>query len=141
MELVKVQVALGGDRGNTVPKTVTIAELVVLRAIHGEEAVFDIEPTQPRTPEEVELTETGNSGEIERLKSVYGGALFEGKSLVAQLFPGVGARVPTTLAALDLPEELYKAISRVTAKTVAEPAPKRARKAAEPEAEAPGVME
>ena len=45
MQLARILLALGGDAGNTVPKTgITPSEIAVLRIIHGEESVKEIEP-------------------------------------------------------------------------------------------------
>src|SRR5690606_7686940 len=102
-------VALGGDRGNTVLKTgVTASEIAVLRAIHGDEAVFDIEPTGSK--------KVSHRAERERLFETYGH--MEGERRVAPaveaLFPGVAAVLIERIADLDLPEEFFKAERRVS---------------------------
>jgi len=134
METANIMLALGGDAGNTVPKYgVTVAEIAVLRLIHGESSVTDVEPVG-----EIERT---NRQELERLNLLFRrpeGA--EQRSPVATLFPGAGARVFTSLDELDIPEDFYKAETRVVAKKPAKkPAkatPKRqANKATEAEVE------
>lgn len=125
MQTANVIVALGGDSGNTVPKTaVTAAEIVVLRAIHGDEAVFDIEPASD--------IDRPNREERQRLVETYRARDHENRLIIDSLFPGAGARVPETLDELDLPEDFFKATSRA----VAPPAPKKAKKAAKPAAPA-----
>lgn len=109
MELANCMLALGGDRGYTVPKfNVTPAEIAVMCAIHGGDAVHDIAPTG-------ETTKRSKSEEIERLMFLYGKAKDEdGKLLVGKVFPG-GALSPMheTLADLGLPEDLFAVTDRV----------------------------
>jgi hypothetical protein len=120
MQTANVMVALGGDTGNTVPRAgVTAAEIAVLRSIHGDEAVFDIEPTGSITRD--------NREERRRLLETYPARDGENKLIVEQLFPGAAARVFEAIDELGLPEEFFKATGRVAA----EPAPKKTgRKAA-----------
>jgi|GEM_PF-2418693 len=108
MELANILLGLGGDHGNSVPKyAVTAAEIALLRAIHGEDAVYNILP----------LEKTGqqtNRQELNRLQALYGGARdAEGASIISKLYPGAGARVFETLEELELPEDLYVALTRV----------------------------
>ena len=99
-------VALGGDRGNTVPKKdITIAEIVALQAHHGDDAVFDIVPKDsinidPRM-------------ERARLRFMYRGMNAEGLSLVDEVFPGRGSpQLPLSFDDINLPEELFAAETR-----------------------------
>jgi hypothetical protein len=112
MEIANVLVALGGDTGNTVPKyEVTAAEVAVLRSIHGDQAVLDIEPTG--------TVERSNREERSRLKSLYGNARDGSQnSIVEMLYPGAAARVFETFEELELPEIFYKAEARVSKKPV-----------------------
>lgn len=110
MQTANVFVAIGGDKRNTVPKYgVTAAEVAVLRLIHGDDAVFDIEITG-----EVQRT---HRQEIGRLTEAYGRQEGERRSspAVAELFPGAAARVFETFDELEIPEELYIATGRKTA--------------------------
>lgn len=109
MEIANVIVSLGGDGGNTVPKFgVTAAEIAVLRAIHGEDAVHDIEPIGDKR--------VNNREELSRLKLIYGGAKDGNQNaFVDLLYPGIAARIFETLEELDLPEEFFKAETRVRA--------------------------
>jgi hypothetical protein len=127
MKLVNIMLAVGGGRDHSFPKEgVTAAEIAVLRAIHGEDAVFDIEPTDADAPGE-EGGLRSNREERARLVRKYGGAKDgEGQVIVAQLFPGAAARVFEEIDELGLPEEFFKALTRAKA----EPAPKKGKKAA-----------
>lgn len=111
MQTADVMVAVGGGRDNTVPKYgVTAAEIAVLRALHGPDAVFDIEPT-----EEVERT---NREELGRLRQEYGGAKDgDGQRVVDLLYPGAAARVFESFDELEIPEDFYKAEKRVSSKS------------------------
>jgi hypothetical protein len=116
MQTANVMVALGGDTGNTVPKYgVTAAEIAVLRSIHGNEAVFDIEP--------VGEVQRGHRDERQRLVEGYRSKDSDGKSIVEGLFPGAAARVFETLDELELPEELFKTTERMKAVADAPEAP------------------
>lgn len=122
MQTANILLALGGDPGNSVPKYgVTPAEIAVLRLIHGDESVTEVEPTG--------TIERKSREERSRLAELYGRQV-DGRFVsphVDALFPGVAARVFEDLDELDLPEEFYKAETRVTAKSKpkkqAEPAP------------------
>lgn len=117
MHKASILLAIGGDTGNTVPKhNVTPAEVAVLRHIHGDDAVTDIKPTG-------DLKRT-NREERQRLAEVYGRRDDKGRHVapaVDALFPGAATRVFETFDELDLPEELYKAATRV--KHTAQPEP------------------
>lgn len=112
MQLANIMLGVDG-RDTTVPKyEVTPSEIAVLRSIHGEDRVFDIEPAG-------ETARTGRQ-ELQRLRIVYGSAKDgEGNRIVDMLFPGLAARAFETLAELQLDEELFKPLARAKA----EPAP------------------
>jgi hypothetical protein len=106
MELANVIVALGNDKGNTVPKYgVTAAEIAVLCTIHGADAVFDIEPTG-------ETVERGHKEERDRLLEFYRAA-DGGKARVLDVYPGHMPVLHTHIADLGLPPEAFKATARV----------------------------
>ena len=119
MQYANIMLALGGDTGTTVPKTeVSASEIAVLRLIHGAEAVFDVEPVE--LDEDDERNDMSDREEIRRLNELYGRARVdtgEGTAVspVTALFPGAGAKAVTDLKELDIPEEFYKAKSRVSA--------------------------
>lgn len=115
MELATVLVAIGGNKGNTVPRyDVTPAEVMVLQRIHGDDSVFDIEPTGdvPRSSAE----------EMNRLVAIYRSAKTEDNAPVLQdVFPGRVANVPAHFALLGLSSALYKPVSRAAPKAAPEP--------------------
>lgn len=108
MQTANILLALAGKRGETVPKYgVTPAEVAVLRFLHGEDAVYDVDVRE----DEVQRT---NRQEIERLRQTY--SYRNGDKVVSPavsaLFPGVGAQVPQKFADLELPEELFIVVTR-----------------------------
>lgn len=118
MQTANIMVRLGGHVGNTVPRyQVTAAEIAVLRAIHGPDSIYDVEPSDDKNVK--------NRDELIRIKEAYAGP--NTTRLVESLYPGIAARVPETLDELDLDESFYKAETRVAPK----PATASARAAAE----------
>lgn len=115
MEIANVIVNLGGDAGNQVPKdSVTPAEIAILRAIHGEDGVVDIEPAG-----EIDRPQ---ARERERLTFIYGharGGDDSGQPIMKQLFPGIGARLPEKLSELDVPAHFMKTSSKSPSKAAA----------------------
>lgn len=125
MKLANIMIASGGGRDNTLPKYgVTAGEIAILRAIHGEDAVFDVEPTDEVALNENDAPRT-NRQELMRLKMIYGGAQDgNGGKVVEGLYPGAAARVFEDFEELDLPEDYFKALGRfkATAPTAEAPA-------------------
>ncbi len=116
MQTANVMVALGGDKGTTVPKYgVTLSEIAVLQAIHGNDSVFDIEPTGD--------IERRDREEIARLHEIYSRIGGNGKpeGAVADLFPGVAARAYRNWDELEIDESFFKPTERAAAPV---PAPK-----------------
>lgn len=115
MQTANILLAIGGDKGNTVPKyRVSAAEIALLRAIHGDEAVFDVEPLDlPAVDEEGEVLT--NRDELQRLKRAYQAAKIDGKLVAEMLYPGAAARVFETLGELGLPEEYFKPVAHAKA--------------------------
>lgn len=109
MQTANALVALGGDSGNTVPLYgLTVAEIAVLRLIHGNEGVNDIEP--------VGTVERTHRAERTRLIEKYGKADETGNfkaPAVEALFPGVAARVFETFAEAEIDDSFFKASARV----------------------------
>lgn len=124
MQTANIILALAGDTGNTVPKFgVTAAEIAVLRLLHGEDAVFDIEP--------VGEIQQSHRAEIERLSKLYGKTQPDGRYVapaVSTLYPGAAARVFEKISELDLPEELFKPVERAKPRAKAEGEPTTAAK-------------
>lgn len=124
MEIANIMLDVGSDGTTIVSKShVTPAEVAVLRLIHGNDAVSEIEVL------EGEATENGKARthrqEIARLTEVYGKNDPEGgKSApaVARLFPGAAARVFETFEELELDESLFKAETRAVARPATKPA-------------------
>lgn len=107
MHVLNGMLALAGDRGNQAPLyNVTPAEIAVLRAIHGDEAVTDLIV--------VAEEERTSRAERKRLLEKYG--RFDGAQFVApaveRLFPGAAARVFERIDELELPDVFFKALSR-----------------------------
>lgn len=115
MQTVNCLLALAGDHGNVVPKYgVTAAEVAVLRILHGDEAVFDIEIADD--------IDRRNRDELLRLREKYARRQPNGEVVapeVNMLFPGVAARVFDTIDELDLPDEMFKAARRAPAPAAA----------------------
>jgi hypothetical protein len=109
MQIANIMLSLGGDHGNQVYKhSVTAAEIAVLRAIHGDDAVKDVEP--------IGDVKRSHREERGRLIETYGGAKIPDTKtpIVESLFPGVAARVFENLHELDLPDVFFKATGRLT---------------------------
>ena len=122
MLTANVLLARAGKRGETVPKYgVTPAEVAVLRFLHGEDAVYDVDVRD----DEVQRT---NRQEIERLRQTY--SYRNGDKVVSPaisaLFPGVGAQVPQKFVDLELPEELFIVATRKVETAAAPTEEKRA---------------
>ena len=122
MQYANVMVALGGDTRNTVPKyTVSAAEIGVLQAIHGTDAVFDVEYVGKDLALDTAGKPKSNRQIREDLRLIYGGARDgNGNSIFEQLFPGVAARVFENLNELGIPDTFFKATAHAE---VPEPEP------------------
>jgi hypothetical protein len=91
MQIVNCYVNLAGDRNNVVHKrNATVAEVMILRQIHGGEAVTDVKP--------VRNDRRAHATEIERLRGIYN----RRGSVVDQVFPGANPKLPTNLKDLGL---------------------------------------
>lgn len=124
MDTANCLVALGGNRGNTVPKFVTAPEIPVLRAIHGEDAVFDIAP--------VGSVNVSAAAELRRLRENYQAANEDRVPIITTVYAGSAPMLPMTLADLDLPDEFFAVERRVSRA----PTPRAAAPAAAPAAPA-----
>ena len=115
MDYVNLQVAIGGDNNNTVPKFfVPVSEIPVLMAIHGSDALTDFEVVD--APEDRE--DLSDAEEIARLGSIYGRVTDaeNGQSVIRQVYPGAGAKVIRSIEQLDIPEGAMKATERASTK-------------------------
>lgn len=91
-------VYLDGDRNSSVHKPdVTVAEIALLRAIHGSDAVGGVKPTY--------VGKEKPAAELERLRFAYqnSNVTKEGAPLVDSVYPGRNPSLPKTLA--DLGED------------------------------------
>lgn len=115
MQIANALLSLAGDPGNTVPKYgITVAELTVLRVIHGEGAVNEIEPIG-------EIVRSDRE-ELERLHEMFPRPAGT-PSPVRATYPGAVARVHHTFAEVDIPDTCFKATARVSRETpLAQPA-------------------
>lgn len=95
MQHASCTVALNGDITYTVFKPdVTVAEIALLKAIHGEGSIRDIQPTF--------MDKRPHAEERERLTLEYGAAKdHKDEPLVKQLFPGL-APLPVTFKDIGL---------------------------------------
>lgn len=124
MELADVMVALGGNRNTTVPKYgVTPAEIAVLCAIHGSDAVFDIAPTG-------KTVQVSPRAERDRLLKLYPAMDEDRRSIVLNVYPGTNPVLHTELADLGLDETFFKAVEHVKPATKK---PRKAKASAKPE--------
>lgn len=132
MELANCLVALGGNRGNTVPKyRVTPAEIAVLATIHGTDAIIDVEPLDDEVAR-------SNRDEIDRLIRLYPAKDEDGALIVRRVYPGVSPVLHQTIEDLGLPDVAFKTLERVTAKKVAKAAaPKSGKRAKSASGEPP----
>lgn len=133
MQICSATIRLAGSVQNTVFRNnLTPAEILILQAIHGGDAVIDILP--------IEKVERTQHAEWDRLTGLYdrsgGPDTPDGKedvSIVSRLFPGAVKRLPVSLSEIGL--ETNEA-PEMGAESVAENLSKksRGRKAAEPAA-------
>jgi hypothetical protein len=116
MQTANIMLALGGNMGQTIQKFgVTPAEVAVLREIHGNASVFDIQPLD----EEIERT---SREERTRLLEIYGKPPGSREmSAVEFLFPGAAARVFEAFDELEIDESFFKATGRAKPKAAAAP--------------------
>lgn len=128
MQIANVLLALNGDRRNTVPKYgVTVAEVEVMRAIHGVDAVHEIEVLDKEVDRSPRV-------EADRLALAYFGKDSDGKSIVRELYKGTATNMPHEFDELGLDESLFKVMARAAPPP---PAPKRRGRPKKTAAEAP----
>jgi hypothetical protein len=90
MQTAIVEVLLNGSLQNTVVREATAAEIVLLRSIHGDDAVVNVTPIKFQARSQAE--------EIDRLKKFYGDETFK------KVFPGSVPKLPMDLSeVINLP--------------------------------------
>jgi hypothetical protein len=100
LQAANVMVAIAGDRGNTVPKSgISATEISILMAIHGPDAIYDIEPVDDLKDEDGKAVR--GRDELARLRGIYNSDA--GRSAIERLYPGAGAK---PIEDLDQLEEL-----------------------------------
>jgi hypothetical protein len=88
MQIAIVEILLNGNVQHTVTRPVTAAEILILRQIHGQDAVIN--------PVELSTVKRSNLDEISRLKAEYGSNVF------TQVYPGAAPKLPETFAEAGL---------------------------------------
>jgi hypothetical protein len=115
METANILLNVGGDGTTIVPKeNVTPAEVAVLRVLHGDDSVTDIQVLEGEAVNEFGKARTHRQ-EIARLTEVYGKNQPEGgrsAPAVQTLFPGAAARVFESFEELELDESAFKPTER-----------------------------
>ncbi len=95
MHICTAHVMVGGDIANVMVRgrfnPLTWPEIGVLQFIHGEEAVFNVEP--------IKSAKVNASQEKQRLASIYGAAIVE------QLYPGKSPVMELDMPGVTLPED------------------------------------
>lgn len=104
MQTASILLSLSGERDNQIPKyNVTPAEAMLLRALHGDEAVTEIDI--------VGANETTSRAERGRLFAFYSRPNPRGGRMCPELdalFPGSAARLPDTFDEIELDESFFK---------------------------------
>lgn len=125
MQLANALLALGGDKGNTVPKyRLTAAEIAILQAIHGSDSVFDIVPLDEHLSVSVREEKT-------RLLEQYPSRDDDGALVVEAVYPGGAPIMHQKIADLQLDSSQFAVTERLAPTPVAEvkkAAPKRTTK-------------
>lgn len=107
MQTANCNLRLNGDINNEIFKaSVTPAEIVIFRAIHGSDSVVNVQPTGS--------DKRSHGPEFERLKQTYG------EKIVSSVFPGSFPQLPVNLK--DIGIDVYAAAPRGKGKVAAEAA-------------------
>lgn len=98
MELARVEIRLSGSLANTVVRhKVTPPELLLLRELHGDEAIANIEYTGKEAKAHHEV--------LDAMNTFYNTE--NGKRAMEKIFPGASPKIPTTFREIgyDISEE------------------------------------
>lgn len=91
-------VQLSGDLGTMIAKSpVTPAEVILIRAIHGDESVSKIELLDGGTNDK-----SSHAQELQRLRDHYTAMTEDGKSVIDKVFPGHAPQLPTTFREIGI---------------------------------------
>lgn len=102
MQTANITLAIGEDMGNTIPKTaVTPAEVMVLMALHGEAAVFNIDIQADAADEAPRDIILDLYHRYSRAKNN------QNEPRVRDVFKDPNSNVPRTFAELGLPESAF----------------------------------
>ena len=105
MQTYQATIRVGGSLFNEVPKApVTAAEIEVLKAIHGDDAVLRIAPHKIVDPDEAKrFADATDEEERERLRLTYGKALATRKHLntIEAILGTRGVPLPKTVPGVD----------------------------------------
>jgi hypothetical protein len=95
MQTANIEILLNGELTTTIVKPVTPAEAVILRHLHGDDALINGKALADSS--------VSNEDEVERLKLVYGDKVF------AVCFPGALPKLPATFAEAKVEVEGFAA--------------------------------
>ncbi len=120
MEYANIMVAIGGDGAHQVPKyNVTPAEVMVLRFLHGDQSITDVDvqgPLNKDADEELQRPRTDRQ-EVERLRGLYSrqdGDVVISPAVTALFGNGIGRNIPSTFAELELDDSQFAVKERKT---------------------------
>jgi hypothetical protein len=88
MQIAIAEILLNGNVQHTVTRPIAASEVLILRQIHGQDAV--INPVEPST------IKRSNLDEISRLKAEYGNDVF------TKVYPGAAPKLPETFVEVGL---------------------------------------
>lgn len=99
MQIANCYVTLSNIGSNVPKQGITPAEVVVLRTLHqgavGRDPIIDVADVK-------EVTRTSKE-ELERLRSIYGGTVLQGKTpVLTHLYPGDSPTLPTKFSEVNL---------------------------------------
>jgi hypothetical protein len=96
MQHLNCDVALSGDRNHVVRKSdITVAEVEILRALHGQDSVRNIQPTRTTTSDGGALLDRLRRKYRRRMPALPGE---KSRCIVDTVFPGPRPKLPVSLA-------------------------------------------
>jgi hypothetical protein len=88
MQIALAEILLNGNLQHSVVRVVSVPEVMILRTLHGGDAVINVT--------DASSLERTNSEEIDRLKLFYGSDVF------SKVFPGSMPKLPTSFAEINV---------------------------------------